>query len=159
MHLHRRYSYRRTLPHLQKNNHPIFVTFSTQKRWLLPENVRIHVLDSCLAEHQRVIELHAAVVMPDHVHLIFTALRETGGWIFSLPDIMRLIKGRSTHNINQTLGGAGAVWQDECFDHVLRGNESLREKVDYICQNPVRAGLVSGTENYPWLWRGGIPVI
>jgi hypothetical protein len=44
------------------------------------------------------------------------------------------------------------VWQDESFDHVLRGDESLRETMDYVCQNPVRKGLVDKPEDYKWLW-------
>jgi len=40
-------------------------------------------------------------------------------------------------------------WQQEWFDHVLRSNESLEEKVAYICNNPVRAGLVSEPESIP----------
>jgi putative transposase len=51
------------------------------------------------------------------------------------------------------------VWQDEFFDHVLRCNESLAEKVDYLCQNPVRAGLVKAEADYPWLWRGQVSII
>jgi hypothetical protein len=46
----------------------------------------------------------------------------------------------------------GAVWQEESFDHVLRSNESFEQKLEYIRQNPVRAGLVSRPEEYRWLW-------
>jgi hypothetical protein len=38
-------------------------------------------------------------------------------------------------------------------------NDSLAEKVDYICQNPVRAGLVKVEGEYRWLWRGAIPIL
>jgi REP element-mobilizing transposase RayT len=41
------------------------------------------------------VELHAAVVMPDHVHLIYSPLRREDGWSSSLPEIMKAIKGRS----------------------------------------------------------------
>jgi REP element-mobilizing transposase RayT len=97
-------------------------------------------------------ELHAAVIMPDHVHLLFTPLLVNNAPA-SLPDIMRLIKGRSARKVNQLLGRHGCVWQEECFDHVLRSNESLAEKLDYICQNPVRAGLVKSEAEYPWLFE------
>lgn len=77
----------------------------------------------------------------------------------SLPQVMRLIKGRSAHFINRLLKRHGPVWQEESFDHVLRSNESLSEKLNYICQNPVRAKLVSEEKDYPWLWRGKIPIL
>jgi hypothetical protein len=72
---------------------------------------------------------------------------------------MRLIKGRSAHFLNKLLDRHGPVWQEESFDHVLRSNESLSEKVNYICQNPVRAGLVGRETDYRWLWRGEIPIL
>jgi REP-associated tyrosine transposase len=105
------------------------------------------------------IELHAAIVMPDHAHLLFTPLTSPALETYSLPDIMRLIKGRAARKINLLLKRHGPVWQDEFFDHVLRSNESLAEKVDYICQNPVGVGLVESENDYPWLWRGRIPVL
>jgi REP element-mobilizing transposase RayT len=92
--------------------------------------------------------------MPDHVHLIFTplvnsAMRE----IYSLAEIMDGIKGASAQLINRKLGRYGRVWQTESFDRVLRSTESLDAKVAYIRDNPVRAGLVAKTEDYPWIWR------
>ena len=159
VHLQRKYSYRRTLPHLIKDKHPIFVTFTTYHRWHLPPQARRIVLECSLQEHEHSIDLHASVIMPDPVHLIFTPLRDSEGWLFCLPEIMRLIKGRSAHRVNQLLGRTGPLWQDEFFDHVLRGNESLAQKVGYVCENPVRAGLVSAASEYPWLWKGTIPVV
>ena len=92
--------------------------------------------------------------MPDHVHLILAPETRSDGWPFSLPEIMRLVKGRSAHIVNKHLGRQGPVWQDEFFDHVLRSHESLEEKLDYILMNPVRAGLVEQAGDYPWLWAG-----
>jgi REP element-mobilizing transposase RayT len=159
MHLDRQYSYRRTLPHLLKDNRPVFVTFGTFKRWSLPADARQLAFECCLREHLATIDLHAVVVMATHAHLLFTALRDEEGWLVSLPEIMRLIKGRSANSINKLLDRRGRVWQEESFDHVLRSNESLMEKANYICQNPVRAGLVRSIADYPWLWQGELPVL
>jgi REP element-mobilizing transposase RayT len=159
MYLDRKYSYRRTLPHLLKDNRPVFVTFGTFKRWELSSDARQLTFDCCLREHGATIDLHAVVVMPTHAHLLFTPLRNAEGWLVSLPEAMRLIKGRSAHFINRLLERHGPVWQEESFDHVLRSNESLVEKVNYICQNPVRARLVCREEDYRWLWRGEIPIL
>jgi putative transposase len=154
-----KYNYRRTLPHIQKDNRPLFVTFTTYKRRVLPESARQVALECCIQEQAHSIELHAAIVMPDHTHLIFTPLISPAFETYSLPDIMRLIKGRAARKINLLLKRHGPVWQDEFFDHVLRSNESLAGKIEYICQNPVRAGLVESEKDYPWFWRGRIPVL
>ena len=151
-----KYDYRRRLPHIQKDEQPLFITFASDRRWHLPPAAREIALNCCLAHHGRRYELLAAVVMPDHAHLILSPLRRTDGWCWTIPEIMHAIKGSSAYGINKLLGRKGAVWQEESFDHVLRSNESLEEKVNYICNNPVRAGLVSEPDGYPWLWRSGV---
>ena len=97
--------------------------------------------------------MHGVVVMPDHVHMIFTPLNDDKGIPFGLAEILNAIKGASAHSINKALNRRGRVWQDESFDHVLRSDESAYNKVIYICENPVRQGLVPTMDDYPWLWR------
>jgi len=154
-----KYEYRRRLPHYQKDDHPLFVTFTTDRRWQLPPAARDIVLECCLKENSGRFDLHAAVIMPDHVHLIYSPLRRDDGWSYTLPDIMKAIKGRSARQVNLALKRTGPVWQEEFFDHVLRSNESLVDRVDYVCQNPVRARLVKTEAEYPWIWRGRVPVL
>lgn len=79
-------------------------------------------------------------------------LHAAGDWTFALPEILKAIKGTSARSINKLSGRHGSVWQDESFDHVLRGDESFDETVDYIRQNPVRRRLVERPEDYEWLW-------
>lgn len=146
------YSYRRMLPHYQKAGSPIFITFRKLLREQLNPEARSLVLGCCIGGHGRKFQLHAAVVMPDHVHLILTPLTDASGWPFSLPSILKSLKGASARAVNRAMKTSGPVWQEESFDHVLKNDESLREKVDYIQQNPVRKGLVSKAEDYPWLW-------
>ena len=43
-------------------------------------------------------------------------------------------------------------WQRDFFDHRLRRDESFVQKADYIRANPVRAGLVSSIEDWPYFW-------
>jgi len=146
--------YRRQLPHLQCDFRQHFVTFCTDHRWTLPERVRSIVLDCCLHDNAEKFDLRVAVVMPDHVHLIFTPLVDHEAMeICSLANIMDAIKGASAHKINQALGRKGRVWQPESFDHVLRSSESLDVKIQYLLENPVRKGLVKEWADYPWLWR------
>jgi REP element-mobilizing transposase RayT len=148
----RRYEYRRRLPHYQKDDRPVFVSFRTLRNLQLGPAARSLALQHCLFDSGRRIQLHAAVIMPDHVHLLLTALRDSDGWTFALPEIMKAIKGTSARSINKLTARRGALWQDESFDHVMRGDESLAETVEYIRQNPVRKGLVEQPEDYEWLW-------
>lgn len=154
-----KYDYRRRLPHLQKDDHPLFVTFATKNRWKLPPAARDIMFECCLKENGCKFRLHVAVVMPDHVHLIYSPLRRDDGWSYSLPEVMKAVKGPAAWRINHMLNRRGPVWQEEFFDHVIRSNESLVDKVDYISENPVRAGLVKSEGEYRWLWKGEIPIL
>jgi putative transposase len=145
--------YRRILPHLQRDYKPHFLTFCTYKRWILPEKARDIVLSSCLHDRGVKVDVHVAVIMPDHVHMIFTPLiNKTSDEVYCLAEITDAIKGASAHLVNRALDRKGKVWQTESFDRVLRSSEALDEKIDYIVHNPVRAGLVASPEDYPWLW-------
>jgi putative transposase len=143
--------YRRQLPHLQVDDKQHFVTFCTDHRWTLPERVRSIVMECCLHDNGEKFDLRVAVVMPDHVHMIFTPLVDHEGMeIFSLARIMDVIKGASAHKINRPLDAGGGFGQPESFDHVLRSSEGLDAKIQYILENPVRRGL---GRDYPWLWK------
>jgi REP element-mobilizing transposase RayT len=144
--------YRRNLPHFQGDGGPLYITFCTKDRWLLPESVRDKVLDHCLHDHGTKIHLHCAVVMPDHVHLVYHPLTDREGNFYSLEEVLGGLKGASAHSVNRLLKRKGAVWQNESFDHALRSSESLWEKVEYVQHNPVRKGLCPRPEDYPWLW-------
>jgi len=147
-----KYEYRRRLPHFQKADRAIFVSFRKGLRTPLPEHCRTAVLDCCLYGNGIRFHLHAAVVMPEHVHLLMTPLRDARGDAFCLRDILKGIKGASARSVNRLLGCSGPVWQEESFDYVVRSCESLQQKIEYIRQNPVRRGLVKTPEEYPWLW-------
>jgi putative transposase len=71
-------------------------------------------------------------------------------------EIMQAIKGASAHKINHLLERTGQVWQRESFDRVIRREESIHAKVEYMIQNPVRAGLVRTAAEYRWLWVPGL---
>jgi REP element-mobilizing transposase RayT len=102
----RKYSYFRKLPHKQWLNKTYFITFPTQKREDLSPGSRTMVLETCVQGNGKL--LHAAVVMPDHVHLLLTPLLDKNGTI-SIPKIMQAIKGTSAPRINKSRGRKGRV--------------------------------------------------
>jgi REP element-mobilizing transposase RayT len=148
----RKYEYRRMLPHYQKAGRAIFITFCKADRVPFPTEARDAILQHCLHDDGKRYDLHAAVVMPDHVHLLLTPLRDEKGWPYSLPIILKQLKGTSSRTVNKLSNSTGPVWQEESFDHVLRSQESFAEKLEYIRQNPVRRGLARMPEDYKWLW-------
>jgi putative transposase len=86
------------------------------------------------------------VVMPDHVHFFATPEIEAK----SLSAFIRDWKKWTTRQLHSAGIGRPLVWQAEFFDHVLRSADSYDEKWRYVRENPVRAGLVSAAEAWPY---------
>ena len=84
----------------------------------------------------------AAVIMPDHLHVIVTPTenRDTHVGNFSAA-LKRWMKEGL---------GAEWTWQRGCFDRLLRSGESLHAKWLYLLENPLRAGLVKDPEDWPY---------
>ena len=99
---------------------------------------------------RRFYQLHAWVVMPNHVHGIFQPYTP-------MPTIMRWLKGRTGRVANQILGRTGtAFWQDESFDHRIRSAEELQYLIEYVENNPLKAGLVEAKEQWRWSSAGWV---
>lgn len=97
------------------------------------------------AGHKKSYDLQAYVIMPDHVHLLLKPIKDG-----SLSEIMKTIKGSTAYQINQLLNRTGKFWQTENFDRLIRHSIELREKWEYIKENPVVAKLVRSAEEYPY---------
>jgi putative transposase len=139
---------RRDLIHLENAGKTYFTTFSTWKRAVLPGAARTIALQTIVREHRAHLWLHCAVVMPDHVHLVFTPYAGE-----RVPSIMQRIKGASAHRVNRALNRRGVLWQSESFDRIIRSDDNLRAKCEYVVDNPVRAQLVTTVDAYLWTWR------
>ena len=93
-------------------------------------------------------DLHAWAIMPNHVHAILQPRCEMAA-------IMQWIKGRSGRVANRILGRSGApFWQDESFDHWVRSAEELEGLIEYVENNPVKAGLVRSKQEWRWSSAG-----
>jgi REP element-mobilizing transposase RayT len=89
--------------------------------------------------------LHAWVVMPNHVHALFTPVK---GW--SLSDILGSWKSFTSKEANKLLGRAGQFWQEDYFDRYVRNEHHFYRVVEYIELNPVKAGLCGEASLWPF---------
>ncbi|HEY6951022.1 MAG TPA: transposase [Bacteroidota bacterium] len=110
-------------------------------------------------------KLLAYVFMPSHVHLIVTLPEGT-----SLSDFMRDFKKYTSTKIRQQLERDGKdhtvkslkrnakgkrnqvfkLWMDRFDDLMIENDGTLIRKLDYIHNNPVKAGLVDKVENWKY---------
>lgn len=91
--------------------------------------------------------IQAAVVMPNHVHAL---MRNEQGRNEALTDGLARFKRYTAREANRILKREGAFWMREGFDHWCRNTAKLEGAEQYIRTNPVRAGLVTRPEDWPW---------
>jgi len=82
-------------------------------------------------------------LMPTHLHMMIRP-----GWK-SFVDFIGEFK-KKTSDLARETRGIPQLWQRSFFDHRLRSHESAAEQCDYIRANPVRAGLVADSNDWPW---------
>ncbi len=85
--------------------------------------------------------LEAWCVMPNHVHAV---VRPLGKW--RLRKILHSWKSYSGNQANEALGRRGRFWQKEYVDRIIRSEEDLTRTVEYVLNNPAKAGL----KNWKW---------
>src|SRR6266566_2769969 len=124
-----------------------FVTCCTFRRRAILANMRVHTAFVNFAESAQTnfaIAVGRYVILPDHLHLFVTGMPglSLGKWVGALKRFLAKAVGPTNSQ--------DPVWQRGFFDHVLRSAESYSQKWDYICENPVRGGLVTNASEWPF---------
>jgi REP element-mobilizing transposase RayT len=99
--------------------------------------------DSLLFHHTKKYNLTAWVIMPNHIHFLATPLENV-----ELSAIAHAIKSYTAHAANKLLGRNGQFWQHEPFDRYIRNRKHFVNVIQYIENNPVKAGLCAKPEDW-----------
>jgi len=140
--------YYRRLPHWRLEGQIYFVTWRlhyTQKP-LQPEERDIIKNSLWYFESDRY-SLFAYVIMDDHVHVLFSPLKE-----IEVKKIIHSWKSFTSHKLTKAGLRQAPVWQDESFDRIVRNEAEFLEKGNYILNNPRKRW--AGVEEYPWVGLG-----
>ena len=111
--------------------------------WIARPNIAEIVKRALLKFDGERYRLHSWVIMPNHVHLLAEAVADN-----SLSEILQGMKSVSAHEANKLLGREGDFWQRESYDHLIRNDSDFARCMDYIAQNPVKAGLAESAGEY-----------
>ena len=86
-------------------------------------------------------QLHAYVIMPDHIHLLLTPAENV-----SIEKAMQYVKG----GFSFQLKSAFDVWERSFKEHRIKDEQDYLHHLHYIEQNPVRANLSATPEQFPY---------
>jgi putative transposase len=102
---------------------------------------------------ERPFETDAIVVLPDHIHSVWTLPAGdddySGRWRGIKSRFTHLLKGRGIA-LASDARGEHRLWQRRFWEHTVRDADDLRRHVDYIHYNPVKHGLA--TTPLEWRW-------
>lgn len=133
---------RRHLPHWTQQRSIYFVTFVAHRTVFTMAEQRI-VLEHIKEGDDKFCDLLAAIVMPDHVHLLIRPKQP-----YTLSRVMKGIKGVSAHKVNLYRNTKGTVWQDESYDRIIRNSNEFDQKLNYMRNNPVKRGFTDDPSKY-----------
>jgi putative transposase len=140
----------RRLPWIRPDLHLFFVSTVTYQRQSF---LTISMVASILIDEWRqALPRHGwktgrYVIMPDHVHFFCSPSKSDAK---SLSGFMQGWKQWTGKRIIQVCGRTAPVWQAEFFDHLVRSEKSYSQKMEYLINNPIRAGLVQQASEWPW---------
>lgn len=89
--------------------------------------------------------LHEWVVMPNHVHLLFTQFPD-----WPLGKVIHSLKSFTALQANRILGRTGDFWFADYFDRYIRDGDHFSKCAAYIRENPVKAKLCRTPEDWPF---------
>ncbi len=108
----------------------------TRANWFL-DHTRCEALAQTFA-------IHAYCIMPDHVHLLSQGLTPTADLLQFLTSLKQKTGFAYKQETKQQL------WQKKSYDHAVRSSDPPESVAWYIWLNPVRAGLCSTANDYPY---------
>lgn len=109
------------------------------------------VIESLHHQARDYYKLYAWTVMPNHLHYL---LRPLPGISLSL--IMKRLKSYTAHRANKMLNRTGQFWHEDYWDRYIRNERHLLKVIEYIDNNPVKAGLCVTPGEWPYgsAWAG-----
>ncbi len=119
-----------------------FITWQRRRLFVLEPYARLFLKTLYSYRRQGRFQLHAFVLMPEHVHLLLTPSNHV-----TLERAIQLIKGGYSHAFGLEFRGR-EVWQRGFTDHRIRNVEDFARHREYIHQNPVKRGLVASAIEY-----------
>lgn len=98
-------------------------------------------------------ETLAVCILPDHLHCILKLADDSA----KASEIWRLLKYRFSRSIPAELDpaigtrrGERGIWQRRYWDHIIRDERDFENHVNYIHGNPVKHGLVTDPDDWPY---------
>jgi len=99
-------------------------------------------------------KIDAWVVLPDHLHAVWTLPDGDADfstrWTLIKRGFSARIAADETRSASKIAKGERGIWQRRFWEHTIRDEADFRRHVDYVHFNPVKHGLVSDAKDWPF---------
>lgn len=129
------------------------VTLRDRKATTLVDHVDALRVAFRQVRHQRPFVIDAVVVLPDHLHAIWTLPPKdadyAGRWRGIKSHFTRALS-KAGVKLARNPKGEYNLWQRRYWEHTIRNETDMARHVDYIHYNPVKHGYVTSVVDWPY---------
>ncbi|MDO6564514.1 transposase [Amphritea sp. 1_MG-2023] len=105
-------------------------------------------------KHQYPFSLDAIVILPDHLHCLWTLPPDDADyqkrWALIKANFSRAIPATEKRSQSRIKRGERGIWQRRYWEHLIRDERDLRHHIEYIHWNPVKHGWVESVCDWPY---------
>lgn len=137
-----------------------FFTVVTYRRepWLIADDARAalrEAIERCRAK--RPFDVDAWVLMPDHLHAVWTLppgdVDYSTRWSQIKRTVSVLLANRKRNDVmteSMRVRRETTLWQRRFYEHTIRDEKDFARCIDYVHSNPVKHGSVNRVADWPW---------
>jgi REP element-mobilizing transposase RayT len=101
-----------------------------------------NMLGLCVTKQDCIVPVYC--FMPDHQHLIIQGTR-------GYSDLWKtVVSYKQKTGFWMSVNKPEMKWQKDFYDRIIRGDDDIAAQIRYILDNPVRKGLVTLWQQYPF---------
>ena len=102
---------------------------------------------------KRPFHIDAWVVMPDHMHAVWTLPLDdadySGRWREIKKSFVKTLPKSEPLSATRAARGERGIWQRRFWEHTIRDERDYTAHVDYVHINPVKHGVVNNVRDWP----------
>ena len=129
------------------------VNLSDRNSTLLTD--QIDLLRDCVrrVRHRRRFHIDAWVILPDHMHALWTLPEDDSNYAYRWQAIKMLFSRQIVDGERRSKAAAArgerGIWQRRYWEHMIRNEADYAAHMDYIHFNPVKHGVAASPANWP----------
>ena len=147
------------MPDYRRNRVPGGTYFFTvnlldRRSTLLTDNIRTLRTAVASVKAQRGFHIDAWVVLPDHMHAVWTLPEDdadySGRWRTIKKAFAKAMPATERRSEARIRRGERGVWQRRFWEHTIRDEADYAAHMDYTHFNPVKHGLAASAAEWPF---------